>query len=181
METAVEKLIERLRCGDEAAFEEWVRRYQHPVINFCYRLLGDAAEAEDVAQEVFVRLYQHIGAYRPTGSFEGWLFTVARHVCLDRLRYRRRHPTACLETAPEPVAYSREVETRELGRVIAAAVARLPEDQRTALVLAEYHGFSHAEIAEVMQCSSKAVECRLYRAKQTLRRCLAHLAEHVTG
>lgn len=177
METSDLQLVQRLQRGDETAFDELLSRYKRPVVNFCYRLLGDAGDADDVAQEVFVRVYQHIREYRPRGKFTTWLFTLARNGCLDRLRYRKRHPTAPLDAAPEPASVSREAETREIGEQIAAAVAQLPEEQRVALVLAEYHGLSYAEIAGVMRCSEKSVEARLYRAKQTLRQRLAHLLE----
>lgn len=171
------QLVERLQRGEDAAFDELLSRYKRPVLNFSYRLLGDASEADDVAQEVFVRVYQRIGDYEPRGKFSTWLFALARNACIDRQRYRKRHPTEPLESAPEPAVVSREVQTREIGAHIAAAVAELPEDQRTAIVLAEYQGMSYAEIAAVMRCSEKSVESRLYRAKQTLRARLRFLLE----
>jgi RNA polymerase sigma-70 factor (ECF subfamily) len=166
------ELVERLQRGEEAAFDELLSRYKHPVINFCYRLLGDAGDADDVAQEVFVRVYQRIGDYRPRGKFTTWLFAMARNACIDRLRYRKRHPTESLENAPEPATTA---QYDDAGEHIAAAIAELPEEQRTAIVLAEYHDLSYAEIAGVMKCSEKSVESRLYRAKHTLRQKLAHL------
>ena len=171
------ELVERLQRGEEPAFDELMTRYKRPVVNFCYRLLSDAGEADDVAQDVFVRVYQRLGDYRPSGKFTTWLFALAHNACVDRLRYRQRHPTEPLESAPEPATVSRETETREIGDQIAAAVAELPEDQRTVIVLAEYHGMSYAEIAGIMRCSQKSVESRLYRAKQTLRLHLRHLLE----
>ncbi len=156
-------------------FDEALRRYQRPVLNFAYRLLGNATEAEDVAQDVFVRVQQHWDDYNPRQKFSTWLFAITRNACLDRLRARKRHPEVPLETAPEPIVSHREVELNETGQLIAAAVAELPEDQRTALVLAEYHGMSYAEIAGIMKCSEKSVESRLYRAKQTLREKLRYL------
>lgn len=170
-------LARRVQAGDEAAFGELLTRYRKPVLNFVYRLLGDAGDAEDVAQDTFVRAYRHLADYDPRRQFSTWLFAIARHAALDRLRYRQRHPTAPLETAPEPSAVSGDVDARDLGRQIAAAIATLPEDQRTAIVLAAYHGLSHAEIAGLMRCSEKSVESRLYRAKQTLREKLRHLLE----
>ena len=164
-----DQLLEQLRAGDEAALTELMRRYRYPIVNFCYRLLGNAGDADDVAQETFVRCYQTRCRLRSGAKLSTWLFTIARNLCLDRLRYRKRHPTEALENVPEPVAISNEVGNREIGAAIAAAVAQLPEDQRTALVLAEYQGLSYAEIAEIMKCSGKSVEARLYRAKQTLR------------
>jgi RNA polymerase sigma-70 factor (ECF subfamily) len=178
-------LITRLQAGDEEAFRQLVRDWQGPVLNFVYRMTADAAGAEDLAQEVFVRVARSIGRfrYRPgRAAFSTWLFQIARNAALDRLRHRARHPEESLE--------AREVAAGELpGRVpspdvaaghnelaaeIAAAVASLPEDQRTALVLAEYEGLPVTEIAAVMACSAKSVESRLYRARQALRSRLAH-------
>jgi RNA polymerase sigma-70 factor (ECF subfamily) len=108
------------------------------------------------------------------------LFALARNAAIDHLRWRKRHPTEPIERVPQlatPSGTAEEVAAREIGKEIAAAVAKLPEDQRNALVLAEYHGMSYAEIAEVMHCSEKSVESRLYRAKQTLRGSLRHLLE----
>ena len=167
--------MEQLRAGDEAALTELMRQYRHPIVNFCCRLLGNAGDADDVAQETFVRCYQSRQRLRPGAKLSTWVFTIARNLCLDRLRYRKRHPTEPLENAPEPAAISNDIGSRETSAAIAAAVAQLPEDQRTVVVLAEYHGLSYAEIAEIMDCSSKSVETRLYRARLELRRKLAPL------
>jgi len=171
------QVVERIQSGDDEAFDELMRRYKRPIINFIYRMLGDAGDADDVAQEVFVRLHRHIGEYLPRTKFSTWLFALARNAALDRLRWRKRHPSEPLDSVPEPVSMSREIQTREIGEHIAAAVAQLPEDQRTAIVLAEYHGMSYAEMAAIMRCSEKSVESRLYRAKQTLRERLRFLLE----
>jgi RNA polymerase sigma-70 factor (ECF subfamily) len=166
------ELAERLQRGEDAAFDELLARFKRPVLNFAYRLLNDAADADDIAQEVFVRVYQRIGSYRPSHKFSTWLFALAHHACIDRLRWRKRHPTEPLDAAPEPATTG---QYDDIGEHIAAAVAELPADQRTAVVLAEYHGMSYAKIAGVMKCSEKSVESRLYRAKQTLRQRLAPL------
>jgi RNA polymerase sigma factor (sigma-70 family) len=161
---------------DATAFDELLARHQRPVLNFCYRLLGNASDAEDVAQEVFVRVWQHLADYDPRQKFTTWLFALARHAAIDHLRWRKRHPSEPLAAdavLPDRVSVTGDVQAREIGDQIAAAVAELPEDQRTALVLAEYHGLSQAEIGEIMHCSAKSVESRLYRAKQTLRGRLA--------
>ena len=168
-----QQLVEQTRAGNDDAFGALLQRYRQPVLNFVYRMLGDAGEAEDVAQDAFVRAYRRLADYDPRRPFATWLFALARHAAIDRLRYRQRHPTVPLAAAPEPVVVAREVETRELGAQIAAAVQALPEDQRAAVVLAEYHGRSVAEIAAIMECSVKAVESRLYRARQALRVALA--------
>ena len=157
-----------------------MRRYKRPVVNFVYRMVGNAADADDMTQVVFVRVYQNLDAYRPETKFSTWLFALARNAAIDRLRWRARHPGESIESAPQLAASSDTadaVAAREIGEQIAVAVAKLPEDQRTALVLAEYHGLSYAEIAGVMRCSEKSVESRLYRAKKTLRASLHHLLE----
>jgi RNA polymerase sigma-70 factor (ECF subfamily) len=179
-------LAERVRGGDDAAFDALMARYKRPILSFVFRLLGDAAEAEDVAQEMFVRAYR--GMQRPrfrktSAKFSTWLFQIARHAALDSLRRRRRHPAESLSAladrgeeavAREPTAAD-NASARETGGRIAAAVALLPEDQRTALVLAEYENLPHADIAAVMRCSVKSVEARLYRARRFLRARLADL------
>ncbi len=181
-------MVERVRGGDNGAFDAVMERYKRPVLNFVYRMIGDASEAEDVAQDVFVRAYRAMlkpGFRRTTAEFSTWLFQVARNAALDCLRRRRRHPAeslAVLEaggaTIPAGGATAvEEVMARETGNRIAAAVARLPEDQRTALVLSEYEDLPHDRIAAIMQCSRKSVEARLYRARQFLRERLANLLE----
>jgi len=174
------QLARRASAGDNEAFAELLTRYQRPVLNFVYRLLGDAAEAEDVAQEVFVRAYRHWAEYDPCRKVSTWLFAMARNAAIDRLRYRQRHPTEPLDTVAAnlirgPADPSVEAGTREIGDRIAAAIQTLPEEQRAAVVMAEYHGMSHAEIAAVMGGSEKSVESRLYRARQALREQLRDL------
>lgn len=178
--------LQRLQAGDEEAFRELLARWQRPILSFVFRLTGDAGAAEDLAQEVFVRVFRRIGEFQPSrggAQFSTWLFQIARNAALDHLRQRRRHPADSLETASDAVqqtpgsapAASAAAMQREVGEEIAAAVLALPEDQRTALVLAEYEDQSVAEIAAVMDCSAKSVEARLYRARQALRQRLAHL------
>ena len=180
------KIVERVQAGDDHAFNLLMGRYSRPILNFVYRMVGNAAEAEDVAQDVFVRAYQNIrksAFHRTTAAFSTWLFQVARNAALDSLRRRKRHPETSLtaledggDTTPGagPTAAEAAV-ARETGERIAAAVALLPEDQRTAILLSEYEDFSDAQIAAVMKCTRKSVEARLYRARHFLRRQLAAL------
>jgi RNA polymerase sigma-70 factor (ECF subfamily) len=166
MQISDSTLIEQLQSGDDPAFDELMCRYKRPVLNFCYRLLGNVCDAEDVAQEVFVCVYRHVRDFQPERKFSTWLFALARNACIDRLRYRARHPTEPLDAVAEPAVQPAEID--ELSEAIAAAIAELPEEQRTAIILSEYHDASHAEIAQVMHCSEKSVEARLYRARKTL-------------
>jgi len=174
------EIVRQIQSGETAAFDELMRRYKRPVVNFIFRMLGNAQDADDIAQAVFVRSYQNLDTYRPETKFSTWLFALARHAAIDRIRWRSRHRTESIESAPEIEASSgtaAEVDAREIGDEIATAIAKLPEDQKTAIVLSEYQGMSYAEIAGVMRCSEKSVESRLYRAKQTLRTALHHLLE----
>lgn len=173
METSESQLIHALQTGHEPAFSALLAMHQRAVLNFCYRLLGNAADADDVAQETFVRLYQQRATLDPHRPLRAWLFTVARRLCIDRQRHRHRHPTESLAAAPAPEYRADDVERRELAAQIASAIAALPEEQRAAIVLAEYHGLPQAEIAGILNCSIKSVETRLYRARQHLRRRLA--------
>jgi len=176
-ENSDSELVQRIQSGDDTAFDELMRRYKHPIINFVYRMLGNADDADDIAQEVFFRAYQNLETYRPEMKFSPWLFALARHAAIDHLRWRKRHPTESIESTVEfaaPASTTDEVAARELDEAIASALYKLPEDQRTAIVLAEYHNLSYAEIAGVMHCSEKSVESRLYRAKQSLRVLLRH-------
>ena len=179
-------LVERVKTGDDRGFDALMARYKRPVLGFVFRMIGDAAEAEDVAQDVFVRAYQTIRKpefHRTTAEFSTWLFQVARNAALDSLRRRKRHPAeslAAMDDNGESVAGGgrtahEESAAREVGAQIAAAVALLPEDQRTAILLAHYEELSYAEIAGILRCSQKSVEARLYRARQFLRARLARL------
>ncbi|MBU4199622.1 MAG: sigma-70 family RNA polymerase sigma factor [Kiritimatiellae bacterium] len=193
-------LVEQIQAGDDRAFDALMARYKRPVINFVYRMIGDASEAEDLAQDVFVRAYQNIrkpGFHQTTGAFSTWLFQVARNAALDGLRWRKRHParSATHSVADGPAEFpsawedngqqvavtdrspDREIAVKEIGEQIVAVISLLPEDQKTAFILAEYQELSYAEIAAIMKCSVKSVESRLYRAKQFLRDRLRDLLE----
>ena len=133
------EVVRQIQSGDDSAFDELMGRYKRPVVNFVFRMLGNADDADDVAQEVFVRVYQKLDTYRPETKFSTWLFALARNAAIDRLRWRKRHPTESIDPDSPLVAATdtaQEVDARELGELIAAAVSELPEDQRTVLVLA---------------------------------------------
>ena len=175
-----QEVVERAQGGEQAALAELLQRYRNPVFAFVYRILGDQAAAEDVAQEAFVRAFQHIGRFRfrRGALFSTWLFQLARNAGLDEQRRKRRRPTAPLdELAREPAAAGTDAAgqliNRELGEAIAQAVAGLPEDQRTALVLTEYHDQPTCEVARVLNCSVRGAESRLFRARQAVRAQLA--------
>lgn len=172
-------LVERAQSGDEKALADLLQRYRAPIHAFVYRLVGNASTAEEVAQEAFVRAFLHLGQFRfrRGARFSTWLFQLARHAALDERRRQQRRPTTGWdELNREPVAptddASAHLARRELGEAIAQAVADLPEEQRTALVLTEYHGQSAAEVAAVLHCTVRGAEARLFRARQAVRETL---------
>ncbi|HMP75553.1 MAG TPA: sigma-70 family RNA polymerase sigma factor [Kiritimatiellia bacterium] len=172
-------LVEATQRGDRAAFTALVERHQKPLYQFAWRLLGDAALAQDATQEALARAWikRTSFQFRPGARYSTWLFQLARNAAVDLLRKRREvaldDDAADLPHTAEDAAIM--AQHKEIGERIASAVAALPEEQRTAVVLAEYHGHSAREIAMVLRCSPRAAESHLYRAKQALRTALADL------
>jgi len=173
----------RVKRGDRAAFGELVEKYKQPVMNFIYRTLRDEAEAEDLAQNVFLQAYKSARRYRHTAKFSTWLFTIARNLCLNELRRRSRHPADSIEEAhaehedlprqqfedKAQLAPGEHVLHSELARKIEEALAELPENQRTALLLCRQEEVSYEEIAEILQCSLSATKSLIHRARETLK------------
>jgi len=166
----------RAQAGDQDAMAGLLQRYRDPVFSFVHRLLVGHANAEDVAHETFVRAFQnlHRFRFRRDARFSTWLFQLARHAALDEARRLRRRPETSMEertsdTASPQAHAADQLAHRELGDAIARAVATLPEDQRAALLLAEYQGHSAEEVAHVLKCSRRGAESRLFRARQTVR------------
>lgn len=177
-------LMLRVRRGDRQAFRELVERHQRAVIQTIYRAIGDGWEAEDLAQRVFVQVWRSAGRYEPTAKFTTWLFTIVHNTILNERRRRARRGAESLEAlmqqeedgtsgaqfadarSPDP---SQQVAERELQARIAAVVQQLPDNQRTAVVLCRFEGFSYEEIAKVLHCSVPAVKSLLHRARETLK------------
>jgi RNA polymerase sigma-70 factor (ECF subfamily) len=183
-----EELMRRLQGGEDAALAQLMLHWEIPVKRFIFRIVGNVAETEDLAQEVFVRVYQKRATYRVGAKFSAWCFSIAANQAKNRLRWWRRRPAISLnawtETGGENADESRMGESASSqavrGEQIAAvqtSVAALPLDLRTALVLFEYEGLSMAEIAAALSCSAKAVENRLYRARQQLKQSLRLVGE----
>jgi RNA polymerase sigma-70 factor (ECF subfamily) len=174
-------LVMRAAAGERAAFEALVRRFQQPVFAFLGRMGLTQAEAEDLAQEAFVRAWQHLDRYRPEqAAFSTWLFTIARRLALNaldgaghRLTDRSGDPPpnlACEQPGP-----AQTLQVRQQRDAIRAALRRLPAADRSVLALAYVQDLSLADIARVEACSESAVKARLHRARQRLRQAWAEL------
>jgi RNA polymerase sigma-70 factor (ECF subfamily) len=176
-------LMLRVKRGDTEAFAELVDKYKQPVMNLVFRLLRDATEAEDLAQGVFVQVYKSAHRYEVSARFSTWLFTIARNLCLNEIRRRSRHPADSLEAAyPESEDQpARQFEDRkafsapdallrrELEQKIEQALAELPENQRTAVLLCRQEELSYEEIAKVLGCSLSATKSLIHRGRETLK------------
>jgi RNA polymerase sigma-70 factor, ECF subfamily len=178
----------RLAGGHDAALNELMERHGGKLFHYLIRCLRDEAEAADVAQETFVRVYQHRAGFDPGQRFSTWLYTIATNLVRDRQRWRSRHPQVSLEAEdgvtgtelgarlPHPGAGPEEtLEAAERAAVVRDAVAALPEELRMPLLLSEYEDLPQAEIAQILSCSVKAVETRIYRARKLLRHALGFL------
>ncbi len=175
-----EELMRRLQAGEDAALAPLMQHWEAPVKRFVFRVVGNTAEAEDLAQEVFVRIYTKRSTYRPGAKFSTWCFSIAANQAKNRLRWWRRRPALSLDAwigaggdatdeSPAGASASHEAVRHEQIVAVQKAVAALPLDLRTALVLFEYEGLSMADIAAALGCTTKAVENRLYRARQQLK------------
>jgi RNA polymerase sigma-70 factor (ECF subfamily) len=176
-------LMLRVKQGDSHAFAQLVDKYKQPVMNMVYRMLRDATEAEDLAQNVFVQVYKSADRYRAEAKFSTWLFTIVRNLCLNEIRRRSRHPTSSMdEMHPEHEDQpSQQFEDKaafsppesllqgELAQKIEQALAELPENQRTAILLCRQEELSYEEIAEVLGCSLSATKSLIHRGRETLK------------
>jgi RNA polymerase sigma-70 factor (ECF subfamily) len=176
MDDSDEALMARVAGGDERAFQLLSRRHLPAMLGLARRILGNAAEAEDVAQEAFMRVWTHAQRWQPLAQFRTWLTRVVINLCLDR---KRRAPWVELETAgdivdPAPAA-GEKAEDDERERMLAAAIEKLPVRQRSAIVLTYGDGMTNAQVAEILDTSVSAVETLLVRAKQNLRRALENV------
>ncbi|MFO7674760.1 MAG: sigma-70 family RNA polymerase sigma factor [bacterium] len=164
--------------GDLAAFEELVRRHQRGLFGYLYRMCGNPADAEEMAQQAFVKAWGGLRGFRGDSSFKTWLYRIATNLCINRAT--RRKPTCELpETLPAPES-SEPAESYARERRIAAvreALDRLPADQRAALVLVEYQDLSYRDAAAALGRSVRAVDSLLFRARQNLRRLLGPARE----
>ena len=172
----------RLAAGHDAALNDLMERHATPVFRLLCRMLNNEDDANDVAQETFVRVFQSCGKFDANKKFSTWLFTIAANLARNQIRWRTRHPNVSLDAetnaGDQPLASTlastgptpkEQVLSAERAAAVRAAVSNLPEDMREAIVLCEWEEHSLAEAAVILEATPKAVESRLYRARQILR------------
>lgn len=167
--------VQRTLAGDPQAFGELVQQYERDVFNLTYRMLNNRGEAEDAAQEAFLRAYSNLDRYDQSRSFKTWLLSIASNHCIDRLRRRRLtwlsleeplppHPALTSDTpGPEEATLA-----NERNVLVQALLDELSPDYRLAVVLRYWYDYSYAEIAEMLETTESAIKSRLFRARQAL-------------
>jgi RNA polymerase sigma-70 factor (ECF subfamily) len=176
------RLMELIGSGDDRALEQLVERHQRLVIGTVGRMLGAGSDAEDIAQQVFVRVWKNAKRYEPRAKFTTWLLKITRNLVFNELRRRSRHPQVPLQSESEEeerplkdehaIAPDASLLEHELQEAVDAAIANLPETQRMAVILRRYEELSYEEIAESLDQSVSAVKSLLFRARTELRQSL---------
>lgn len=169
--------MQRLAGGEDLALNEIIARWQDRLTTFLWHMTHDHAAARDLAQETFVRLYLHRRSYRPRAPFPSYLFRIARNLLTNHARWKSRHPSESLQVLNDlgfdPASPGNSPDEalvqEETARQVRHAIRTLPPDLRAPLVLSTYQGLSHREIALLLDCTEKAAETRLYRARQHLK------------
>lgn len=178
MASTDEELVEACLAGDVGAFDVLVARWQRKIRGAVYRVVGSEEEAQDVCQEAFLKAYRGLPSFKREARFSSWLYQIALNLSRDRLRRRKTRNWVSLEEVDETadqaaaggaVRGDQWVESREVQRLVANAVAALPEEQREAVVLKEYEGLTFPEIAEIQGVPVSTVKTRLYRGLSVLR------------
>jgi RNA polymerase sigma-70 factor (ECF subfamily) len=178
----------RLCAGHDGALNELIERHAPRLFSYLIRSLQNEDDAADIAQETFARVYHNRSKFDLSRRFSVWLYTIASNLVRTQFRYRTRHATLSLdaeqtetgrdlrETIPHNAPNPREsLQTSEIAKAVRKAIAALPEELRTPLILSEYENLTHGEIGSILNCSPKAVETRLYRARKQLRSMLSRL------
>jgi len=174
--------MERLQSGHDAALNDLMERHATPVFRFLCRMVANEDDANDLAQETFARVFRARASFRTTERFSTWLYTIAANLARNQFRWRTRHPNVSLEAETDPSGQSlggtlpagdptpnEQALAAERAAAVRTAVSRLPDDLREAIVLCEWEEHTMAEAAAVLGATPKAIESRLYRARQILR------------
>ena len=175
-----EELVARSKTGDTESFNQLVKRWERPIFALAYRTLGREEDARDVTQETFLRAFRALSGFKGDAKFSSWLYRIALNLCRDWMRKERRAPMVAVPEGVEveqlaadhgPTETVEDLAARtELSRVVAKAMAQLPEEQRHAIILKEYHGLTFQEIANLMRCPLSTVKTRVYQGLSTLRK-----------
>ena len=183
-----EELVERSRSGDADSFNQLILRWERPIYALAYRVIGRDEDARDVCQETFLRAFRALPGFKGQAKFSSWLYRIALNLCRDWIRRQKRTPVVAMpegvdiaELAAEqgPVESIEDLVARkELSDTVAIAMRELPEEQRTAIVLKEYHGLTFQEIADLQGCPLSTVKTRLYQGLSVLRRHLEAQGMH---
>jgi RNA polymerase sigma-70 factor (ECF subfamily) len=180
MASTDEELVARSRGGDLESFNQLVLRWERPIYALAYRVIGREEDARDVAQETFLRAFRALSGFKGQAKFSSWLYRITLNLCRDWIRRERRTPVAQMPEGLDLIEMAGEatpsesiedlVARKEIGRAVARAMATLPEDQRTAIILKEYHGLTFQEIADLLDCPLSTVKTRLYQGLSVLRK-----------
>ena len=175
-----EELVARSRGGDVESFNQLILRWERPIYALAYRVIGREDDARDVCQEAFLRAFRALPGFKGQAKFSSWLYRITLNLCRDWIRRHRRAPVSQLPDGADPFELAAErgaVESiedlaarRELTAAVEVAMAVLPEEQRTTIILKEYHGMTFQEIADLQGCPLSTVKTRLYQGLSVLRR-----------
>ena len=176
-----EELVARANDGDLESFNQLVTRWERPIYALAYRTLGREEDARDVVQEAFLRAYRGLRGFKGQAKFSSWLYRITLNLCRDWIRRERRAPLVQVPEGTDPVDLADQrasptesveelVGRREMSRAVARAMTELPDEQRTAILLKEYHGLTFQEIADMLDCPLSTVKTRLYQGLTMLRR-----------
>jgi len=180
VETSDLALVERVQAGDRSSFDVLVLRYQHKVLKLIMRYVRDAAEAEDVAQEAFIKAYRALPGFRGDSAFYTWLYRIAINTAKNSLVAKKRRPLDYDLDLQDPEQHDMQnrlqdsdtpealVLSDEIRETVNAAIAALPEELRTAIVMREIDGLSYEEIAAAMDCPVGTVRSRIFRAREAI-------------
>ena len=180
MASSDEELVTLSQEGDLDSFNQLVLRWERPIYALAYRVIGREEDARDVAQETFLRAFRALKGFKGQAKFSSWLYRITLNLCRDWIRRERRTPLAQAPEGVDLVELAGEatptetieelVGRKQLGRAVSKAMAMLPEEQRTAIILKEYHGLTFQEIAELLDCPLSTVKTRLYQGLTVVRK-----------
>jgi RNA polymerase sigma-70 factor (ECF subfamily) len=180
MASSDEELVANSQGGDLDSFNQLVVRWERPIYALAYRVIGREEDARDVAQETFLRAFRALKGFKGQAKFSSWLYRITLNLCRDWIRREKRTPLAQAPEGIDLVDLAGEetgtetieelVGRRELGRAVSKAMAMLPEEQRTAIILKEYHGLTFQEIADLLDCPLSTVKTRLYQGLSVVRK-----------